>query len=109
MALGANPTGATLAGVGPVAAVAGVATFSNLSVDRAGTAYTLVASASGLSPATSAAFNVAAGAVSAAPSSVTAGPLTGGAGPSAALTGTGPHPPGGPGGRGPGGPAPSAR
>ncbi|PYO69270.1 MAG: hypothetical protein DMD69_03370, partial [Gemmatimonadetes bacterium] len=86
MALGANPAGAILSGVGPVAAVSGVATFSNLSVDRAGTGYTLVASASGLSPATSTAFNVAAGAVSAAQSSVTAAPVTVAAGQTTTIT-----------------------
>src|SRR5207245_6909034 len=44
-----------------VAAVAGVATFGDLSVDKAGTGYTLTAAATGLTSPTSAAFNVSAG------------------------------------------------
>jgi hypothetical protein len=56
--------GATLRGTDSVAAVAGVATFSGLSVDSAGTGYTLTATATGPAGATSAAFNVAAGAAS---------------------------------------------
>ena len=45
----------------------GVATFANLSIDKAGTGYTLTASATGLTGATSGAFNVVA------PVSVSAG------------------------------------
>ena len=60
IALGANPSGGTLAGPQTIAAVNGVATFSNLSIDRAGNGYTLQATAAGLSGATSAAFNVGA-------------------------------------------------
>ena len=60
IAIGLNPTGAVLSGTTTVAAVAGVATFSNLSVDRAG-GYTLVANATGLTSATSSAFAVTAG------------------------------------------------
>jgi uncharacterized protein YjdB len=62
IALGANPGGATLSGTTTVAAIAGVATFSGLSLDKSGTGYTLVASTQGLTSATSAAFNVSAGA-----------------------------------------------
>src|SRR5439155_1089414 len=58
VALGANPGGGTLAGTKSVAAVSGVATFSTLSINNAGTGYTLVASAAGLTGATSAAFNI---------------------------------------------------
>jgi uncharacterized repeat protein (TIGR03806 family) len=58
LALGANPGGATLSGTLAVAAVNGVATFSNLSLNNAGAGYTLVATSSGLTSATSAAFNV---------------------------------------------------
>ncbi len=61
-AIGTNPGGGTLSGTNPVAAVGGVATFSDLSVDKAGAGYTLVAAASGLIGATSAAFDVTAGA-----------------------------------------------
>src|SRR5260370_975984 len=42
----------------PVTVQGGVATFGNLSVNQAGTGYTLVASAPGLADPTSAAFNV---------------------------------------------------
>ncbi len=53
----ANPAGGTLGGTLTVNAVNGIATFSNLSINNAGTGYTLGAAASGLSGATSAAFN----------------------------------------------------
>ncbi|HEX8692646.1 MAG TPA: Ig-like domain-containing protein, partial [Longimicrobium sp.] len=62
LAIGTNPSGGTLSGTATVAAVNGVATFSDLSIDRAGTGYTLTASASGLTGATSGAFDVTAGA-----------------------------------------------
>ena len=61
IALAGNPGGATLSGTKTVAAVNGVATFSNLSLDRAGTGYTLMASASGLTSATSLPFDVGSG------------------------------------------------
>ena len=60
VALGANPSGGTLAGTKSVAAVNGVATFSTLSINNVGSGYTLTASASGLTGATSAAFNITA-------------------------------------------------
>ena len=60
LALASNPSGAALQGTTSVTAVAGVATFSNLSLDKAGTGYTLVASASGMASATSGAFSVTA-------------------------------------------------
>src|SRR5437773_245212 len=60
VALGANPGGGTVAGTTSVNAVSGVATFSTLSINNAGTGYTLVASASGLTGATSTAFNITA-------------------------------------------------
>lgn len=44
-----NPTGATLSGTTMVNSVNGVATFADLSIDRAGSGYTLVATAVGLS------------------------------------------------------------
>ncbi|PYO73699.1 MAG: hypothetical protein DMD67_15220, partial [Gemmatimonadetes bacterium] len=62
VALGANPGGGTLSGTKTVAPVGGVATFSDLSVNKSGTGYTLTAAASAVSPATSAAFNVPSGA-----------------------------------------------
>jgi hypothetical protein len=60
IALGTNPSAATLFGTKTVTAVNGVATFSTLSIDKAGTGYTLQASASGLTSATSTGFNIAA-------------------------------------------------
>jgi hypothetical protein len=62
IALAANPGGATLGGTATVNAVAGIATFSNLTLDKTGTGYTLLATSSGLISATSNPFNVTAGA-----------------------------------------------
>ena len=61
IALGANPGSATLGGTTTVSAIGGVATFSNLTVNRSGTGYRLVASAAGLTSATSSAFDIIAG------------------------------------------------
>src|SRR5437660_5994299 len=58
IALGSNPGGSTLSGTTPVAAVSGVATFF-VSLNKAGTGYTLTASASGFTPVTSTAFDIA--------------------------------------------------
>ena len=58
MAIAANPGGGTLSGTSSVAAVAGVATFSDLSIDLAATGYTLTATSGSLTPATSAAFDI---------------------------------------------------
>src|SRR6266404_4891617 len=52
MAIGTNPSSATLGGTTQVTAVAGVATFSNLSINNPGTGYALAASASALTSAT---------------------------------------------------------
>ena len=60
LALGTNPGAATLGGTTTVNAVAGVATFTNVSVSKAGTGYTLVASSTGLTAATSNPFTVGA-------------------------------------------------
>ena len=60
IALGTNPSGATLGGTGTVKVSAGVAKFSNLTLNLAGSGYTLRASNSAMGSATSAAFNVAA-------------------------------------------------
>jgi hypothetical protein len=57
--LGANSTGAILTGTTTRSAVNGVASFSDLRVDRAGT-YTLIASSSGLTGTTSSALIVTA-------------------------------------------------
>ncbi len=64
VAFGTSPTGATLAGTATVNAVAGVATFSTLTINKNGTAYTLVASTAGLTSATTSAFDIAVGAPS---------------------------------------------
>jgi hypothetical protein len=66
LALGNNPTGATLtcAGGTSVGTISGVATFTGCSIDKPGTGYTLTATASSVLPAgtitaaTSAPFNV---------------------------------------------------
>src|SRR5580765_463248 len=59
LALGNNPAGGTLSGPTAVDAIDGVATFSGLSIDRVGTPYTLVATASGgLHSATSSGFGI---------------------------------------------------
>jgi len=76
VAIGTNPSGGTLAGTLSHAAVGGVATFSGLSIDKAGTGYTLTATGAGST--TSAAFNITAGTAtqlvfSVQPSSTTAG------------------------------------
>ena len=60
VAIGTNPAAATLSGTLTVNATNGVATFSNLSINNAGTGYTLQATSSGLTGATSNAFNVTA-------------------------------------------------
>src|SRR5437899_1503689 len=61
VALGANPGGGTLSGTTPVAAVGGVATFFDLSINKTGSGYTLTASASGFAPVTSSAFDITPG------------------------------------------------
>lgn len=59
VALGNNPTGATLGGTKTVAAVAGFATFSTLTLDRSGKGFTLKATANNLKTTTSSAFDIA--------------------------------------------------
>jgi hypothetical protein len=60
LTIGTNPGGATLGGTLTVAATngTGCATFSNLTLSTAGTGYTLTASATSLTGATSNAFNI---------------------------------------------------
>jgi hypothetical protein len=60
VALGANPGSGTLSGTTTVQAVAGVATFSNLSINNPGAGYTLIASTPTRTSATSAAFTITA-------------------------------------------------
>lgn len=57
--LGSNPTGGFLEGTTTVAAFSGVAAFGDLTVDRPGNGFTLVATAPGAQAATSAGFNIA--------------------------------------------------
>ncbi len=64
VAIGTNPSAGILSGTTTVAAVAGVATFSNLSIDKIGVGYTLTANSGVLTAATSAAFTISAGAPS---------------------------------------------
>ncbi|MDH4352218.1 MAG: Ig-like domain repeat protein, partial [Gemmatimonadota bacterium] len=61
VAIGSNPGTGTLSGTTTVNAVSGVATFSTLSIDQAGSPYTLTATSAPLTPATSAQFEVAVG------------------------------------------------
>src|SRR5207247_2320731 len=61
VAIGTNPSGGALSGDSTVAAVAGLATFSTLSIDRVGTGSTLSATANGLAGATSAAVGITPG------------------------------------------------
>ena len=58
VAIGTNPGGGTLSGTTSVVPVAGVATFSNLSINNPGNGYTLTAGASNLTAATSTSFTI---------------------------------------------------
>lgn len=58
LSLAANPTGAKLSGKMSALTVNGVATFSDISLDKAGFGYTLKASAPDLAPAASSAFTI---------------------------------------------------
>ncbi len=62
LVIGTNPGSGTLSGTLTQNAVNGVATFANLSIDKIGPGYTLAASSSGLTGATSSAFNITIGA-----------------------------------------------
>src|SRR5438034_1123646 len=79
VAIGTNPAGGTISGTTTVAAVAGVATFSRLSIDRAGAGYTLSATTPGLSGTTSVTFSIVPGAASQLAFTVPPGPTTAGA------------------------------
>src|SRR5439155_1721771 len=63
VALGANSGGGTLGGTATVTAAGGVTTFSGLSVNKAGSGYTLTATATGLRTSTSAPFAITVGAL----------------------------------------------
>jgi len=60
LAIGTNPASGTLAGYTTVAAVNGVATFANVSVNKPGAGYTFTASATALPGASSSSFNITA-------------------------------------------------
>ncbi len=60
VAIGNNPGSGTLSGTLSQPAVAGVAAFSNLSIDQAGTGYTLSATSGALTSTPSAPFNITA-------------------------------------------------
>ena len=62
IAIAANPATGTLSGTLTRNAVNGVATFNDLSIDHAGTGYTLSAASPGLQTATSSAFSISVGA-----------------------------------------------
>src|SRR5439155_818638 len=64
VAIAANPGGGTLTGTTTVPAAAGVATFSNLSINKAGSGYTLSAAANGVTGTTSTGFTISPAAVS---------------------------------------------
>jgi alpha-tubulin suppressor-like RCC1 family protein len=61
VALGTNPAGGVLSGTLTATPVGGVAVFNDLRIDKAGSGYTLQATAGGLVSATSPAFTVSAG------------------------------------------------
>lgn len=61
LAVGDTPGGGTLTGSVTVAAVGGVATFPDLTIDKSGSGYSLVASAAGAATGASARFDVTAG------------------------------------------------
>lgn len=63
IAIGANAGPGTLLGTTTVNAMNGVATFSGLAIDKAGTGYTLVASSNSLTSASSSSFDVVPGPV----------------------------------------------
>ncbi|MEO6068829.1 MAG: hypothetical protein ABIQ41_12720, partial [Gemmatimonadales bacterium] len=65
LAIASNPAGGTLSGTLAVAAVSGIATFTGLSLDRAATGYTLIATSGALTSATSAPFGITAAAAKA--------------------------------------------
>lgn len=70
IALGANPGGGKLTGTLTRNAVAGIATFDDLQIDKAGVGYTLVASSANAASITSGRFNITPGLISLTPISV---------------------------------------
>ncbi len=64
LAMGTNPGSGTLSGTKTVSASSGLATFAGLSINKAGIGYTLTASATSRTGATSSTFSIAAGVAS---------------------------------------------
>src|SRR5207302_247941 len=62
LAIGSNPSGGTLSGTATQTAVTGIASFSGLTIDKAGAGYTLTAAATGLATGISAPFTITAAA-----------------------------------------------
>ncbi len=58
LAIGANPGGASLSGGAAASPVAGIASFTGLSLNKAGTGYSFTATSTGLTSAVSGAFNI---------------------------------------------------
>ncbi|MFQ5704011.1 MAG: beta strand repeat-containing protein [Gemmatimonadales bacterium] len=59
--IGSNPGGGVLAGQTSIVASEGVATFTNLSINKSGSGYTLIVSASGVDDLTSSTFDIVPG------------------------------------------------
>lgn len=74
--LAANPAGGTLSGTKTVTAIGGTANFSDLSLDKASTGYTLTTFGSGLGADTSSAITILAGPVAPGHSTVVATPAS---------------------------------
>ncbi|MFA5183140.1 MAG: Ig-like domain-containing protein [Syntrophales bacterium] len=64
ISIGSNPGGSTLSGTTVKTVVSGLATFENLSLDKVGTGYTLTATATSLTSATTGQFSISHGATS---------------------------------------------
>ena len=58
LSINSNPSGGSLSGTTTQSAVSGTATFNNISIDNLGSGYTLNATATGLTLATSASFDI---------------------------------------------------
>jgi invasin-like protein/Big-like domain-containing protein/calcineurin-like phosphoesterase family protein len=86
MAIGTNPGSGTLAGTTPQTTVNGVATFADLAINNTGNGYTLSATATALTNATSNTFNITPPAPSATLSTVVAGTPSFTAGGSSSIT-----------------------
>lgn len=75
LAIGANPGGGTLGGTTTVAAINGTATFGDLTINKSGAGYTLLASSSSVLGATSNPFNITCPTITFAPPTLPNGTL----------------------------------